>query len=574
MVRRRHYGGNAPAESLTQSLYPDYERLFKLVAAPPTVSYTPFDENIVLVEDDGRSVRLSTLRETLASSTTRDPRVQFVAYEQTYPDPPAVSYPAPPEKPAVALLPEPQLPQPPVLADFLPAPTELGKRVPLLYAVQRVLAGPSTTRKWQAAIAKHNREYPAVETEQIRIRKQNELAQTQLQTYESARSKWESLNKQFRTVNAETSTTWETAKRQFASLKATDIARLEMLKKAYLERDRDAIVFCTKLVLKRSPYPAIFPKNIDAAYDADSRIIVVDYQLPDIEGISIVKPSTKKGDWNRFVPASATECRQVSDDLFYMIMLRTLREIVLADEIEAFSAAAVNGWMSFKDKATGQQRSEYLMSLYAKANQVRAIDFANVDPKTCFQSLKGISAPRPTQCVPIAPILKFDKSDRRIISSREVIDQLAAESNLAAMPWEDFEHLIRELFEKEFSHDGAEVRVTQASHDRGVDALVFDPDPVRGGKYVIQAKRYTMTVDVSSVRDLYGTVLNEGANRGILVTTSTYGPDAYDFAKDKPITLIDGSRLLHLLQKHGYNFRIDIREAKRLLADQPDSASQ
>ena len=50
--------------------------------------------------------------------------------------------------------------------------------------------------------------------------------------------------------------------------------------------------------------------------------------------------------------------------------------------------------------------------------------------------------------------------------------------------------------------------MTQASRDRGVDALVFDPDPVRGGKYVIQAKRYTTTVDVSAVRDLYGTVLN------------------------------------------------------------------
>ncbi|HEX9875930.1 MAG TPA: restriction endonuclease [Gammaproteobacteria bacterium] len=211
------------------------------------------------------------------------------------------------------------------------------------------------------------------------------------------------------------------------------------------------------------------------------------------------------------------------------------------------------------------------MSLFATTEQVRGIDFANVEAKTCFQALKGVSAPRPSECVPIAPIIKFDKSDRRIISSREVINTLAAQTNHAVIPWDDFEHLIREMFEKEFAHNGAEVRVTQASHDRGVDALVFDPDPVRGGKYVIQAKRYTITVDVSSVRDLYGTVLNEGANRGILVTTSTYGPDAYEFAKDKPISLIDGSQLLHLLEKHGYKFRIDLREARRLLASQQGS---
>ena len=61
------------------------------------------------------------------------------------------------------------------------------------------------------------------------------------------------------------------------------------------------------------------------------------------------------------------------------------------------------------------------------------------------------------------------------------------------MDWDDFEHLVRQLFEREFAASvGAEVKVTRASRDYGVDAIVFDPDPIRGGKYVIQAKRYTV----------------------------------------------------------------------------------
>jgi hypothetical protein len=41
-----------------------------------------------------------------------------------------------------------------------------------------------------------------------------------------------------------------------------------------------------------------------------------------------------------------------------------------------------------------------------------------------------------------------------------------------------------------------------------------------------------------TVKDkLNGTVLNEGARKGILVTTSDYGSDSYNFAKGKPITL-------------------------------------
>ena len=132
------------------------------------------------------------------------------------------------------------------------------------------------------------------------------------------------------------------------------------------------------------------------------------------------------------------------------------------------------------------------------------------------------------------------------------------------MDWQDFEHLIREIFEKEFSTNGGEVKVTQASRDGGVDAIAFDPDPIRGGKIVIQAKRYTNTVGVAAVRDLYGTVVNEGATKGILVTTTDYGPDAYNFAKNKPITLMNGANLLYLLEKHGHKARIDIAEAKRL----------
>jgi restriction system protein len=99
-----------------------------------------------------------------------------------------------------------------------------------------------------------------------------------------------------------------------------------------------------------------------------------------------------------------------------------------------------------------------------------------------------------------------------------------------------------------------------------VDAVVFDPDPFHGGKYVVQAKRYTNTVPVAAVRELWGTMNHEHASKGILVTTATFGPDAYEFAKDKPITLVDGSGLLFLLEKHGTKAFIDIKRARMSVA--------
>jgi restriction system protein len=89
-----------------------------------------------------------------------------------------------------------------------------------------------------------------------------------------------------------------------------------------------------------------------------------------------------------------------------------------------------------------------------------------------------------------------------------------------------------------------------------VDAVAFDPDPIRGGKIVIQAKRYTNPVGVSAVCDLCGTVHNEGANKGILVTTSDFVPDAYAFAKDRPLTLLSGGEPLYLLSQHGHSAKM------------------
>jgi Glu-tRNA(Gln) amidotransferase subunit E-like FAD-binding protein len=41
----------------------------------------------------------------------------------------------------------------------------------------------------------------------------------------------------------------------------------------------------------------------------------------------------------------------------------------------------------------------------------------------------------------------------------------------------------------------------------------------------------------------------------------------FEFAKGKPITLLNGSELLYLLEKHGHKARIDLAEARLLAAE-------
>ena len=249
------------------------------------------------------------------------------------------------------------------------------------------------------------------------------------------------------------------------------------------------------------------------------------------------------------------------------MFFESVHELFEADKANALEAISFNGWVNAINKATGKTENNCILSIQTKKSEFLEIDLANVDPKTCFKNLKGVASSKLSTLTPIQPLLQISKTDKRFVEGYNVTNEIDTTTNLAAMDWEDFEHLIRELFEKEFKTSGGEVKVTQASRDGGVDAIAFDPDPIRGGKIVIQAKRYTNTVGVSAVRDLYGTVVNEGATKGILVSTADYGPDAYEFAKGKPLTLLNGSNLLHLLEKHGHHAKIDLREAKKILAE-------
>ena len=255
------------------------------------------------------------------------------------------------------------------------------------------------------------------------------------------------------------------------------------------------------------------------------------------------------------------------DDAIYKIALRTIHELFEADTANALEAISFNGWVNSINTATGNEETNCILSIQAKKEEFMALDLSRVDPKACFRTLKGVASSKLSTLTPIQPILQISRTDKRFVEGYDVSHTMDNTTNLAAMEWEDFEHLIRELFEKEFLSGGGEVKVTQASRDGGVDAIAFDPDPIRGGKIVIQAKRYTNVVGVAAVRDLYGTVLNEGATKGILITTASYGSDAYEFAKNKPLTLLNGSNLLHMLEKHGHHAKIDLKEAKKVLAD-------
>lgn len=404
----------------------------------------------------------------------------------------------------------------------------------------------------------------------ISKKKMDEFNDYNEKQYEKDHSVWEAdvkATKEYETLMA----TWEKDEAEYRAAQEESNKSVDDFEAAFSSGDSWSIERYALLLLSHIKQPFDYEQTVETEYTAEEKKLIVDLLLPSKEEIPKLKAVTyvkSKAELKEsFFPE--TYLKNKYEHVIYQIVLQTLNYVFSTIAREYLQTVVINGRINTIDKATGNNIEPYILSISIDRTAFEGINLSAVDPKTWFKSAKGVSAASLANVAPIAPLVRMSKEDSRFIEGYAVVDNIDEGVNLAAMDWQDFENLIREIFEQEFNATGGEVKITQASRDGGVDAVAFDPDPIRGGKIVIQAKRYTNVVGVSAVRDLYGTVLNEGATKGILVTTSNFGNDAYAFAQGKPLTLMNGANLLFLLEKHGHKARIDIREAKQLQKDMP-----
>ena len=116
------------------------------------------------------------------------------------------------------------------------------------------------------------------------------------------------------------------------------------------------------------------------------------------------------------------------------------------------------------------------------------------------------------------------------------------DKDLALLSPIKFEQYCKKILE----NAGFEVETTKVVGDGGIDLIATKKELFTSGKYIIQCKRYAGSVGEPILRDLYGVVTAEKANKGILMTTGYFTSSAISFASDKPLELIDGTTLAKL----------------------------
>lgn len=387
--------------------------------------------------------------------------------------------------------------------------------------------------------------------------KREQAVQVGTAAYEAAKAAHTRRAREREVALADARRSYEEDVEKIKSRAAAQHKEIDEFRARFEKGEPDAVVEYFSLVLEASPYPEDFPKRHKMAFVPESKQLVVEYELPTADecvptdrGYKYVKSRDAIEELAR----PATQIKALYTQIVAQTTLRTLHELFEADRGGHLETIVFNGYVETIDPATGKPISPHLVTVRTSRDIFLQLDLAHVDPVACLKGLNASVSKSPTELVPVRPILEFDMVDPRFIQESDVLGQLDERPNLMALSPSEFESLISNLFERM----GLDTRQTQASRDGGVDCVAYDPRPIFGGKVIIQAKRYKHTVGVTAVRDLFGTTQNEGASKGILVTTSGYGKASFEFADGKPLELLSGSHLLYLLAEHaGIEARIE-----------------
>jgi restriction system protein len=112
-----------------------------------------------------------------------------------------------------------------------------------------------------------------------------------------------------------------------------------------------------------------------------------------------------------------------------------------------------------------------------------------------------------------------------------------------------FETVVLDLLHKlGYGTTRADLQRVGGSGDAGIDGII-SLDRLGLEKVYVQAKRWQSTVGRPEIQTFYGALAGQRATKGVFITTSTYTPQAVEFAKsvDQRIVLIDGSKLAELM---------------------------
>ena len=367
------------------------------------------------------------------------------------------------------------------------------------------------------------------------------------QAYEQARARWVSAEQGRVRQLAARKRAYEESRRKYEAKMVAYNAEVDRFAAAVAGADPASVVEYFAMVLGNSVYPDDFPQHFRLAYLPKQKHLLIEYHLPPIEVIPVVKEYRYDRVRNDLaaIPRDEDEIRRRYVEIIARVTLRTIHEIVEADRGALVRQISFNGIVDTIDRRTGRFVRPCLVSVQTDRDTFAAIKLRRVDPVACVKHLQGALSIKPDELAGVREKINFDRdADRDFTEEFNVLADIDERPNLVELTEPAWERQVGDLFGVMGLEMGPASRV-----EGGSRWLAADPRPLFGGPVVLYATRGP-AVGSAAVHALAGAVTAAGATKGILVSLGGIEPAAYEAVAGRPLELIDGPALVALLATH------------------------
>lgn len=167
-------------------------------------------------------------------------------------------------------------------------------------------------------------------------------------------------------------------------------------------------------VLRLLPLPPVLLDSLSIHIDKADATCLIEWQLPapqDLPRADRIRflPAEGRVDYTQLSPA---QMQRLYDSFCFQLALACLYTVFALPGLTAIRSAALNGWRTALDPATGHSQRACILSLAAGRAEFSALLLTRVDPEICFRTLGGRAGPSPSAGEPVAPlVLRGDERD-------------------------------------------------------------------------------------------------------------------------------------------------------------------
>ena len=160
------------------------------------------------------------------------------------------------------------------------------------------------------------------------------------------------------------------------------------------------------LIMMAIEYPDEICSNWLMNYVPERKVLHLDLDLPTIDQLSLPKAweySTSSAEVVE-IKLSEREVAELCDLVCYQMLLRTMRDLFVADEARAIETIICNGQIAFQGSDSDEWSSRVVISLSADREELLQLDFVAESPSALFEQLGGITAGAPHLAMPVQPM--------------------------------------------------------------------------------------------------------------------------------------------------------------------------